>query len=56
MASITRPKADLPDLAERLQSVAQTLKNLPADHPRFVEQLEALRREIMAVSAQLRGK
>ena len=56
MASITEPNADLAELAERLQSVAQALRSLPAGHPEFPEELEVRRREVMAVSAQLRRR
>ncbi len=56
MASITEPRADLAKLAERLRSAADVLKSLPADHPRFAEELEALREEISAVAAQLPRK
>ena len=56
MASITKPNADLAKLAERLRSAADVLRSLPADHPRLVEELEALCEEISAVAAQLRTK
>jgi hypothetical protein len=55
MASITEPKADFAALAERLQSVARALRNLPADHPQFSEELVALGDEIKAVSVEIRG-
>ena len=53
MASITEPKADLAELAERLRSAAHVLRSLPANHPRLCEELEALREKIGAVAAQL---
>ena len=56
MASITEPKADLAELAERLQCAAQVLRSLPPDHPRLREELAALSEEIRAVAAQLRRK
>ena len=55
MPSIAETKADLAKLAERLRAVAETLKRFPADHPSFLEEMEALREEIRAVVAQLRG-
>ena len=56
MASITEPRVDLAELAERLRSAADVLRSLPADHPRLSEELEALREEITAVAARLRRK
>lgn len=56
MASIREPTGDLAELAERLQSVAQALRSLPTDHPRFSEELIALGKEVKAVSVQIRGK
>ena len=56
MASITEPKADLAELAERPRSVAQVLRSFPADHPRPSEELDALSEEIRVVVAQLRAK
>ena len=56
MASITEPRVDLAELSERLRSAADVLRSLPADHPRFPEELEALREEISAVAARLRRK
>lgn len=56
MASITELKADLAELAQRLQSVANALKSLPADHLQRSHELEVLREEIRAVATQIRGK
>jgi len=56
MASIIEPKADLVELAHRLQRVANALKSLPADHPRFPQELNALSEEIRAVAIQIRGR
>ncbi len=56
MASITEPGANLAELAKRLRIAAEVLRSLPADHPQLPEELEALRKEIGAVAAQLRRK
>jgi len=55
MASLNDAKADLMDLAERLRTVAESLKRLPTDHPNFSEQMEALREEVKVIAAELRG-
>ena len=55
MPSIAEADVDLVALAERLKGVAQTLRKLTADHPRFSEELEALREEVGAVAARLVG-
>jgi len=55
MPAIIEAKADLAKLAERLRTVAEALKHLPADHLSFSKKMEALRGEINAIVAQLRG-
>ena len=55
MASIDERKVDLVNLAERLRSIAEALKRLPADHPRFFEEAEKLRAEVITVAALLLG-
>jgi hypothetical protein len=56
MATITEPKADLAELAERLRNAAQVIRSLRAEDPRYPEELTALRREVMAVAAKLRKR
>ena len=56
MASITKPKADLAMLAERLGNVAHMLRSLTANNPRLPEELGALSAEIRAVGAELGRK
>ena len=55
MASIDEGKVDLGKLTERLRSIAQALKRLPADHPRFFEETEKMRGEVTTVAALLQG-
>ncbi len=55
MPAIIEAKLDLAKLAERLRTVAEALRRLPADHPSFHEEMEDLREEIKFVAAQLRG-
>ncbi len=56
MPSITGPGADLTELAERICSLAEALKRLPADHPLPFKEKEALSEEVRAIAAQLRAK
>jgi hypothetical protein len=55
MPSITEAKAELVNLAERLRTVAETLRHLPADHPSFYDEMEGLRGEMKVIAARLRG-
>ncbi len=54
MASIVEAKADLTKLSERLAIIAEALRRLRSDHSSFFEDMEALREEMKAISAQLR--
>jgi hypothetical protein len=54
MASITQPKTDLTDIAERLRTVAQALKRMPGD-TYCPEEVEGLRKEVQAIAAKIRG-
>ena len=56
MASIDECKVDLGNLAERLRSIAEPLKRLPADHPRIFEETEKIRGEVTTVAALLLGE
>ncbi len=54
MALIADPKADLTELAQRLQNVAKALKSLPANHPHLPQEMDTLREEVLAVAMELR--
>ena len=56
MPSIAEAPADLAQLAERLRAVADALRRLSADHPRFFEEMADLGAEVRAVAALLLGE
>ena len=53
MPSIAEAKVDPAELAERLRRVANALRLLPANHPRFFEEMADLGAEVRAVAALL---
>ncbi len=55
MGSITQVKSDLTDLSERIRTVAEALRRLPADQAPFSEEIDDLREEVQAIAAELRG-
>ena len=54
MDSITKPKADLGELAKRVQLIAEAFKSLPRDDVRFREEAKNLSKELKAIAAMLR--
>ena len=54
MASHTQ--TDLTDIAERLLTVAKTLRRLPSGHTCCPEEVEGLCKEVRAIAAKIRGK
>jgi len=56
MPSIAEAKVDPADLAERLRRVANALRRLPANHPRFFEEMVDLGAKVRAVAALLLGE
>ncbi len=56
MATIINSNIEWTQLAQRIQSVAKVVKSLPTDHPRYVQEMEALEKELKAIAARLRGR
>ena len=56
MASIDEGKVDPGNLAERLRSIAEALKRLPADHPGFFEETQKISGEVTTVATLLLGE
>jgi hypothetical protein len=55
MTSITKPKADLGELAKRVRLIAEAFKSLPRGDVRFREEAKNLSKELKAIAVQLRG-
>jgi len=55
MGSIAQAKSDLTDLSERIRTVAEALRRLPAGQAPFPDEIDDLREEVQAIAAELRG-
>jgi hypothetical protein len=54
MPPIDKTKSELLELADRLQAISMVLRHVPLDHPASARNVEYLRKELMAIAAQLR--
>ena len=56
MAPMFGAEAGLTEYTERMRTLAEALKRLPAAHPLPLAEQQAFCREVKAIAAQLRGK
>ena len=56
MTSMSYPEPDLQSLSERIRAVADVLRRVPPDHPKFGDLISPLIKEMKAVGLNLAAK